>query len=238
VRNVAAVFRRELVGFFGQPLAYVALAIFLAMVAAFTLWFDDLLLSGVASMSIPFRWITVCFLFLVPATTMRSIAEERRTGSLEMIATLPMTPGELVVGKWLAAVVLVASALALTFGYPVALASLGTLDWGPVLGGYLGLLLVGASFASVGLAASSVTDAQVMAFLLAFVACLVPWLTTWFLPLVPGAWVPLVQYATIDYHYANLADGVLDSRSLVFFGALVLVMLRFAVTVLEHRRLS
>ena len=77
-----------------------------------------------------------------------------------------------------------------------------------------------------------------MAFLLAFVTCLVPWLAAWFLPLVPGVWVPLVQYATIDYHYANLADGVLDSRSLVFFGALVLVMLRFAVTVLEHRRLS
>ena len=154
MRNVAAVLRRELVGFFGQPLAYVALAIFLAMVAAFTLWFDDVLLSGVANMYIPFRWITVCFLFLVPATTMRSIAEERRTGSLEMIATLPMTPGELVVGKWLAAVVLVASALVLTLGYPFALASLGSLDWGPVLGGYLGLLLVGASFASVGLAAS------------------------------------------------------------------------------------
>jgi ABC-2 type transport system permease protein len=238
VGNVVAIFRREMRGFFGHPLAYIALTVFLLMFAAFSLWFDDVLAAGVASMSGPFFWIAACFLFLVPAVRMRSIAEERRTGSLEMLATLPLTPTEVVVGKWLAAVALIAVALGLTATWPLALGHLGHLDAGPVFGGYLGLLLLGSAFAAIGIFASAVTENQVIAFLLAILVCVLPYALGFFLPLVPGNLVPFVQYLTFEYHFANLAKGVIDARSLVFYGSACLVGLRMAVLVLENRRLS
>ncbi len=236
--NVVAIFRRELAGTFGHPLAYIALFLFVALVSAFSLWLDDVLLAGVASMRSPFYWTAAAFLFLVPAVTMRSIAEERRTGSLEMVGTLPLTMGELVVGKWLAAVALVATALALTLGYPVALGTLGELDPGPVVAGYLGLLLLGGALAALGIAASASSDSQVVAFLIALGLCVTPWALGWFLPMVPGDQAAFVQYLTFEYHFANLAKGVFDTRSVVFYGTATAVALRVAVTLLEHRRLS
>jgi ABC-2 type transport system permease protein len=238
VSNVAAIFRRELAGFFGHPLAYIVLTLHLGLLTAFSLGFDDVLASGVASMRGPFFWIAACFLFLIPAVSMRLLAEERRSGSLEMLGTLPLTSLEVVVGKWLAAVALLTAALLLTFSWPIALAHHGDLDWGPVLGGYLGLLLQGAAFAAIGTFASAVTENQVIAFLLSLTACLLPWALGFFLPLVPGDWLPLVQYLTFEYHFTNLARGVVDSRSIVFYGSVVVVGLRLAVLVLENRRLS
>lgn len=212
--------------------------LFLGLLAVLTLWFEDMFLRGVASMRSPFFWIATCFLFLVPALTMRSIAEERRTGSLEMITTLPITPAELVLGKWLAALTVVAVALSLTLSYPIALSMLGDLDGGPVRGGYLGLLLLGGAFAAIGIAASSATTNQVSAFLGALTVCIVPWLAGFLLPMVPGDWVPVVQYFTFEYHFANLARGVIDTRSVVFFAATITVALHLSVSLLEHRRLS
>src|SRR5687767_14620075 len=104
LHNVLAIFRRELWGFFGHPIAYIVLTLFLLLLSAFTLWFEDVFAAGVASMRGPFFWTAACFLFLIPAVTMRLLAEERRTGSLEILGTLPLTSGEIVTGKWLAAV--------------------------------------------------------------------------------------------------------------------------------------
>lgn len=236
--NVLAIFGRELRGFFGHPTAYVVLTVFLALVAGFGLWFEDVLLAGAASMRRPFFWMAACLLFLVPAVTMRLVAEERRTGTLQLLATLPITSTELVVGKWLAAVALVGVALGLTVTWPIALSQLGPLDWGPVAAGYLGMLLAGAAFAAIGTATSTLTENQVVAFLLAFCACLLPWVVGYAMPLVPGAWAPLVQYLTFEYHFSNLARGVLDTRSVVFFASVVAVALRVAVLTLEHRRLG
>jgi ABC-2 type transport system permease protein len=238
LRNVVTIMQREVAGFFGHPLAYVVLGLFVGVLSLFVLGFDDVLLAGSASMRGPFRWMAACFVFLLPAVTMRLLAEERRTGSMLILGTLPLTAGEIVVGKWLAAVVLVACALGLTLPLPVVLASLGDLDWGPVAGGYLGLLLGGAAFAAIGTATSAVTESQVVAFLLAATACLLPAIAGSALSLVPASLVPIVEYMTFEYHFSNLARGVLDTRSLVFFGAVVAVALRVAVSVLEHRRLA
>ncbi len=208
------------------------------VLSVFVLGFDDVLLGGSVSMRRPFRWMAACFVFLLPAVTMRLLAEEQRTGSMHLLGTLPVTPGEIVVGKWLAAVVLVACALVLTLPIPVVLASLGELDWGPVAGGYLGLLLGGAAFAAIGTATSALTENQIVAFLLAATACLLPALAGAALPLLPTALVPAVEYISFEYHFANLARGVLDSRSVVFFGSVIAVALRMAAALLEHRRLA
>lgn len=238
MRGTFAIALRELQSAFGRPLAYAVLALFVALFALLTLWFEDLFLGGVASLRRPFFWLGTCLLFLVPAVTMRSFAEERRTGTFALVGSLPMGPTALVVGKWLGATALVGVALALTLPWPLALAWYGDPDPGPVLGGYLGLLLAGAALAAIGTAASAATESQVVAFLVALAVGLVPWLVGNALPLVPAEWVGLVESLTFDHHFQNLARGVLDSRSLVFFGAVSALALRWAVHLLERQRLA
>ena len=236
--HVLTIFRRELAGTFGNPLAYVVLVVFAGLLAIPCLWLEDVLVASEASMRVPFRWIAIGLLFLAPAVTMRLLAEERNTGSLEMLATLPVSATQIVVGKWLASVALIAVALAMTLTYPLALSSLGELDWGPVIGGYVGLLLMGGAFTAIGTAASALTRYQILAFVLAVTVCVLPFALGLALPTLPADQVGWAQYLTFQYHHANLARGVLDSRSLVFFGAVVAVALRLAVLSLQHRRLS
>ena len=238
MRNVLTISQRELRDTFGQLTAWVSLALFLGLVAVFSLWFDDVLRSGVASMRRPFLWMAGCFVFLIPAVTMRLIADERRTGSLQILGTLPVSHAEIVVGKWLAAVSLVAVSLALPATYPIALAQLGDLDWGPVFGGYLGLLFAGAAFSAISTTASALTERQVIAFLLSLTACMIPWLMGLARSLVPSGWVPILEYLSFQYHFSNLARGVIDTRSLVFFTTTIAISLRAAVLILDHRRLS
>ena len=238
MRNALYIFKRELGSYFEQPLAYFALTMFLGMVAIFSLWFHDLLLSGVASMRVPFFWMATMLLLLAPAITMRSIAEERRTGSIEMLLTLPVSPTEVVVGKWMAALFLLLCGLALTLTYPVALSLLSTLDWGPVLGGYLGLGLMAGAFAAIGVAASTTSQNQIVSFLIATSVTLIPFALGYFLSIVPGESLAWVQYLTFEYHFSNLAKGVIDSRSVVFYCSIVVVALQTSSTLLHSRRLS
>ncbi len=236
--QVAAIFRREVASYFGQPIAYIVLTLFVVLLAFPALFLQDVVLAGEASMRVPFFWTGVAFLFLVPALTMRLIAEERRTGSLEIVGTLPITPTALVLGKWLAAVAMVAVALLMTVSYPIALGSLGQLDPYTVLAGYLGMLLMGSAFAAVGLMASALTRYQVLSFLVAFALIAIPYALGYALDAVDVQYIGVVQYLTFEYHFANLARGVLDTRSFVFFGALMAVALRIAVMVLQVKRLG
>ena len=238
MNKVLAIFGRELASYFDSPLAYLVIPSFLGLLGGFSLWFHDLLGAGVVSMRSVFFWSAVFYLLLIPAVTMRLFAEERRTGSLELLVTMPVTEGQMVLGKYLAALALMTVALALTVSYPLTLALLGDLDWGPVIGGYLGLFLLGASFCAIGTAASASTRNQVVAFLLALVLCLVPFATGFALAQVPPALLPLVQHLSFDYHFNNLARGVVDTRSLVFYASVVAVFLQLAVYGLERRRLS
>jgi ABC-2 type transport system permease protein len=155
-----------------------------------------------------------------------------------LLVTLPISETECVLGKYLAALSLIAVALLLTLGYPITLAFLGDLEPGPVLGGYLGLFMLGAAFTAIGTAASALTSNQVIAFLTALVLCIIPFAMGFFLHQVPPALLPVVQYLSFDYHFNNLARGVLDTRDLVFHASVVAVALQTAVFALEHRRLS
>lgn len=236
--NVVAIFRREFWAAFDGPLAYIAVSVFLVLVGGFSLFFQDLLAAGVASLRPVFFWTAVFYLLLIPAVTMRLFAEERRTGTLELLVTLPITETEVVLGKYLAALAMMSVALALTASDPLTLSSLGELDWGAPDGGYLGLFLLGAAFTAIGTAASAHTSNQVVAFLVALLLGTVPFATGFALDQVPASALPLVQYLSFDYHFNNLARGVVDTRSLVFYASVVMVFLQLAVYGLERRRLS
>lgn len=236
--NVAAIFRREFWSAFDSPLAYVVIPVFLALVSGFSLFFQDVLGGGVATLRPVFFWCAVFYLLLIPAVTMRLFAEERRTGSLELLVTLPVTEGQVVLGKYLAALALMAVSLLLTLTWPLTLGMLGDLDLGPVFGGYLGLFLLGAAFTAIGTAASAYTSSQVIAFLVALIVGLVPFATGFALQRVPGDLLPLVQYLSFDYHFNSLARGVVDTRNVVYYLSVVAVFLQIATFGLERRRLS
>jgi ABC-2 type transport system permease protein len=236
--NVLAVFRRELSSSFDSPLAYIVVPVFLGLVATFTLWFQDIFAQGVVSLRTFFFWTSLFFVVLVPAITMRLFAEERRTGSLELLVTLPISELQVVLGKYLSALALLVVALLLTATYPVSMASLGALDWGPVVGGYLGLLLLGSALCGIGVAASALTTNQVVAFLMSMVLCLLPFAMGSFLHKVPAGLLPVVQYLSMDYHFDNLARGVVDSRNLFYFLSVGAMGLSVAVLALRHGRLK
>ena len=238
MRTVLAIYRRELASYFNSALASVVLPIFLLLVGVFSLYFSDFLSSGVASMRTVFFWSAMFLALLIPALTMRLFAEEERTGSLELLLTLPVSDYQPVLGKFLAALTLVWIALALTFCYPLTLAFYADLDWGPIIGGYVGLALMGAAYCAIGVATSSFTQNQVLAFLSAMVICLVPYALGFFLPSLPAAWVPLMQHISFETHFNSLARGVIDSRDLVFYASVILLALHAAAFSLEQRRLS
>lgn len=236
--NISAVFRREFASYFDSPLAYIVVPIFLGLVGAFSLWFQDVFAVGVVTMRTVFFWSAVFYLLLAPALTMRLFAEEQRTGSLEILITLPISESQVVLGKFLAAVALLSVALLLTLSYPITLALLGDLDVGPVIGGYVGLVLLGAAYCAIGVAASAFTSNQVVAFLLTVVLCLLPFAMGFFLHQVPTAILPVVQYLSFDYHFNNLARGVIDTRDLVFYGSVIALGLHVATFALARRRLA
>lgn len=237
MRTTVAIARQQLRQLFGGPLAWGALALFLAWLALTTLWVDDVLLAGISSLRRPLFWMAAGFTVLAPALTMRSIAEDRRSGALQLVGTWPIGPGELVVGRWLGAVGVLAVGLALTAPWPLALAALGPLDPGPVAAGYAAVLLFGAACAAVGVAASAWTSHQVLAFLAAFALLLAPWSLGLVVGSLPAglAWL---EWLTPQLHLDRLIRGVVDLRSVVALASVAAVALRVAVLALEHERLG
>jgi ABC-2 type transport system permease protein len=237
MNNIVTIFRREFASYFDTWQIYAIIPVYLGLTGFFSLYLNDVLSAGVATMRTVFFWSATFFVLLIPVVTMRLFAEERNTGSIELLVTLPITEAEMVLGKFLAALSLMTIALGLTITYPITLASLGNLDLGPVLGGYLGLFLLGAAFTAIGTATSSLTRNQLVAFLMALVCCLVPFATGYALSRVPTELLPVVQYLSFEYHFNNLSRGVIDSRNIIYYLTVVAFFLHLAVFSLEHRRL-
>ncbi len=207
--------KRELHAYFDSPAAYVVLSVFLL----FTGWFfsNPLFIENVASLRSFFEYARGIFLFLVPAITMSLFAEERRAGTLELLLTMPIRDWQIILGKLLAATLLLSAALALTLVYALTLSILGDLDLGGTVGGYLGLLLYGMSCASIGLLASSLTRNQIVAFILGFAIITVLFMLDKVTLFVPQALAGVLQYLSLDYHYNNLLRGVIDTRDILYY---------------------
>ena len=236
--HVAAIFRRELSSYFDSPLAYIVIPVFLVLVGGFSLYFQDLLGGGLATMRPVFFWASVFMLLLIPAITMRLFSEEHRLGSIELLVTLPVGEQAIVLGKFLAAFTLVAVAIAMTLTYPITLMFLSDVDLGPIVGGYIGLLCLGAAFTAIGTATSVGTRNQIVAFLLALGICTLPFASGFALSQVPAAILPIIQFLSFETHFNNLARGVIDSRDLIFYASIVALFLHIAVFGLERRRLK
>ena len=233
-QNIATIFRREIRSYFNSPIAYVVIIVFLAIIG----WFfsTNLFLMNMASMRVAFELIPLVFLFFVPAITMRLLAEEQKSGTLELLTTKPIRDVEIVLGKFFAAWLLLASALAPTLLYVLTVAMLGPLDPGPVVSGYVGLLLMGAVYIGIGLFASSVTENQIVAFILSFLIVLAFFLMDKVLIFVPEALTSTMEFLAIDYHFSNIARGVIDSRDVIYFFSLLVFSLYLTTVSLERRK--
>ncbi len=166
MKQTLSITRKELSAYFGSPMALIFVGAFLAVTLFTFFWVDTFFARGIADMRPMFRWMPVLMIFLVAALTMRQWSEEQRSGTLEVLLTLPVSKVQLVLGKFLAVMALVALALALTLFLPITVALLGPLDWGPVIGGYLAALLMASAYTAIGLFISSRTDNQLVALIL------------------------------------------------------------------------
>lgn len=229
--KVLAIAGRELRAYFTSPLAYVVAAFF--VVVSGYLFSLILYHTKQASLTPLFSNLTVMFLLITPALTMRLLADERRTGTIELLMTSPITDRELVIGKYLSAVIYLAFLLALTLVYPVILAFLGQPDWATIWTGYLGTFLLGASFMAIGVFASSVTANMIIAAMITFALSLVCWLLPSAGQMFGGTANDVMSYLSVINHQENLGRGVIDTTDLIFYASFILAFLFLTIRSVE-----
>jgi ABC-2 type transport system permease protein len=242
MRNVGIIMRRELASYFATPLAYIFLLIFLVLANLFTFYLGQFFERGQADLNPFFTYHPWLFLFLIPAVSMRLWADERRSGSIELLMTLPVTLWQAVVGKFLAAWAFTVLALVLTFPMWITVNYLGSPDNGAILAAYIGSMLLAAGFLSIGSLASALTRNPVVAFIVGIAACFA-FLVAGF-PLVLDAfrgWAPQVvvdAVASLGFltHYEAISKGVIDIRDLIYFALLITWFLLATAVVLDVRK--
>ncbi len=237
--KVAAIFRREFRGYFNSLMAYFFIVVFLGAVNFIFIWFV-LLPSGQARMQEYFEFFIYGMWIFVPAVTMRVWAEEKKLGTLELLLTLPVKDYEAVLGKFLAAFAFLAFVLLLSLTVPLSVAFLGNPDPGPIIGGYIGLLLLGGAFVAIGTAISSMTENQFIAFLLTVVVCVallaIEELFTYIS--LPGSISFLVQFLDVGHHFDSIGRGVIDSRDIIFYLSVTAFFLFLNIRSVESRKWS
>lgn len=220
---IASLFSRELRGYFATPVAYVFIVIFLLLAGSLTFYMGGLYERGQADLAPFFNFHPWLYLFLVPAVAMRMWADERKTGTIELLLTLPVTMLEAVIAKFLAAWCFIALALGLTFPIWLSVNYLGDPDNGVILAGYVGSLLMAGAFLAIGACLSATTRSQVIAFILSVVVCFVfmlagfPMVLDVFRSIAPAGLVDAIAGMSFLTHFNAIAQGVLDFRDLIYF---------------------
>lgn len=232
--NVWTIFMKEIRSFFNSAVAYVVIVVFLGIIG----WFfsNNLFLFNIASMRLFFELTPMVFLFIIPAITMRLLAEETKSGTIELLSTKPLSDTDIVLGKFLSAWALIGLALVPSLLYYITIASLGSIDNGPVIGGYLGLMLMAGVYVAVGMFASSITDNQIIAFIAGFLFVFFFYILDKILVYVPGFLTGIVEYLGVDFHFSSIARGVIDSRDIVYFLSVLGFMVFLTVVSVGRRK--
>ena len=240
--NVGIVMRRELASYFATPLAYVFILIFLVLANAFTFYLGGYYERGQADLDPFFTFHPWLYLFLIPAISMKLWAEERKSGSIELLMTLPITVRDAVLGKFFAAWIFTALALALTFPLWITVNVLGTPDNGTIVAAYLGSLMLAGGFLAIGSCMSALTRNQVVAFSLGVVACFAfllagfPMVLDVFRSWAPQALTDAIASLSFLTHFESIVKGVIDVRDLLYFAMLIGFFLVATAVALELRK--
>jgi ABC-2 type transport system permease protein len=234
LRNTLAVAEREVKSYFVSPVGWVVTAVFIC-IWGFLFW--AILVGGrEASLRGLLSNFSVTFLFAAPLLTMRLIAEEARTGTLELLMTQPLREVEIVVGKYLGAVLFLLFMIALTLYFPAMLERFGNPDEGPMISGYIGVILQGMAFLAIGLLASALTQNQIVAVAVSFVTLLSLWLADLLTRGLGGPAAAVAQYISITKRFEDMPRGLLDTKDIVFFLSVVLACLFVSTQIVAARR--
>jgi len=238
MKQLLAITRKELRGYFGSPMALIFVGTFLAVTLFSFFWVETFFARGVADVRPLFRWMPALMIFLVAALTMRQWSEEERSGTLEILLTLPVSPIQLVVAKFLAVLALVGVSLALTGFLPVTVSLLGNLDWGPVIGGYLAAILLAAAYAAIGLFVSSRTDNQIVALISTVLLCALLYLlgSSGLTNFVGTSLGEVLRAVAPGSRFESIQRGVVDLRDMLYYLSLTGVFLTLNVLSLISKR--
>lgn len=236
-KKTMTVAAREFRGYFNNPAVYIVLVAATFFVAL--LFWVSFFLVGRTSVREMFGYMSWSLMFAAPALTMGLLAEEKRSGTLEILITMPLREMEVIGGKYLAALGVLGVFLLCTLPIPISVSTLGDLDWGPVLAGYLGVFLEGAALMAIGLAVSSFTDSQLVALFVSFaIAIVLVILITALLPFIPTGLTSFAEWLSFQRHTEAMARGVIDTRDVIFFLSIAGFALMVAFRALESRRWS
>ena len=240
--QLPVIFKRELASYFATPLAYVFIVIFLVLSGVFTFYLGGFFESGQASLAPFFNFHPWLYLFLVPAISMRLWAEERKSGNIELLMTLPVTTGQAVTGKFLAAWIFTAVTLALTFPIWITVNYLGDPDNGVILAAYLGSLLMAGGFLAIGSCISAANRNQVVAFIITVVICFLfllagfPLVLDFFSGWAPQALVDTIASLSFRTHFESISKGIIDLRDIIYFVMVISAWLYATVLVIELKK--
>jgi len=223
MNNVLALTKKELKSYFNSPTAYIILILFLII----TGWFfsSGLFIESEASLRSIMGIIPFTFLFFIPAITMKLLSEEKKSGTLELLVTMPLSDIEIIVGKFLAAFILINIAISATVTYAFT-----------IISGYIGLSLMSASYVAIGVFTSSITNNQIVSFIVSFTVLFVLFLFGKIIIFLPSFLAGIFEYLSSDYHFNNISRGVIDSRDLVYYFSIIFLSLWGASQSLEKRK--
>jgi len=233
MRQIIHILNKELKDYFISPIAYIVISIFLLVTGWF--FFTTFFLYNQADLRNFFSLLPIIFSFVIPAITMRLFSEELNVGSYEILLTLPVTFTDIIIGKFLAGVVFISVALIPTLSYPIFITFLGQLDWGPVMGGYIGAVLLGGAFTAVGLFASSLTRNQIIAFIVGMMICFFLTLIDKMLLFFPESMLGIIGYLGADFHFKNISKGIIDSRDILYFLSIIFLGLYGAYIAMQEK---
>ncbi len=240
-----SIFKKEINHFFSSLIAYIAIGVFLISLGLFMWVFPEtsLLDYGFASMEGFFTFAPNIFMFLIPAITMRSFAEETQSGTIELLVTRPISDLSIILGKYFACLALVFIALIPTLLYYFTIYKLGApagnIDSGEVMGSYIGLMFLAASFVAIGMFSSSITQNQIVAFVLGMFLCFFFYLAFDFISKMAAffaSWDAFVEGLGLNYHYKLISRGAIDSRNVLYFLSVIIVFVFLSKIALERRK--
>ena len=233
--NIFFIWKREVRAYFTSVVAYIVVTLFLLITGAL-FWLNYFQEISLLSMRSFFNQAPMFLAFFAPAITMGLLATEKREGTLELLMTMPVSDMQIVVGKFLASCTLLGVVFLMTTPYAYSLTLLGDLDVGATAAGYVGLLLLGSTYAAIGIMASSWTRDQVVAILVAFSICFGLYIIDQVVGQPTGGWAVAAQYLSTSYHFQNIARGVVDIRDVIYYLSVIVVCLSIAQASIQSRR--
>lgn len=238
MNSIITIVKKELKNYFNSPIAYICVIFFLFLSSALFFWGFGFFLRNQADMRVFFSLMPWIFLFFAPAITMSLWAEERKSGTAEILLTLPFRDYEVVVGKFLASFILLIFMVILSFTLPIAIAYLGDPDSGPIIGGYLGTFLLGGAYLSIGLFASTFTKDQISAFILGIALSFFLFFIgeNFVLFAVPKSLVPVFKFLSLGWHFDSIGRGVIDLRDIVYYLSMIGFFLYLSIYSVESRK--